>query len=277
MIVDQKKSIPRLQQTRFGITEAKKAELDALTIKVLDAQYDVDRNQAIVTALTDKLNNFQSFLAIADNKRTQALSNKNLADQLLRSSKDLQDNSQIAFTEMVNADDQTKKLAAQTNNVLAKLIYSAEVINKLINFVIRKKALNPLISDDLIGALTTAGADANKAVALTLVALKSTFAAQASAIESEQAMALEYLQAQSLYATLNFDSKTTPPPTPTSLTSLLYQAYSDAKAHYDSTLKALNITTIQLDHAQNLLNKSQVSLRSLQSGLAAGNAAALAS
>ena len=168
-MIDQKISpILIAPSKRKGITEEKKADLNALIIQVQDAQYIVDQNQAIVASLTEKLNNFQNFLAIADAKRTQALNNKNIVIQLVQSSKDLQSNSQIAFNEIVAADGKTKSLATKISDVMNKLIYSAEVINKLASFVIRKKALNPLISDELISVLTTAGTDANNAVALTL-------------------------------------------------------------------------------------------------------------
>ncbi|MDP9046807.1 MAG: hypothetical protein M3N14_01635 [Bacteroidota bacterium] len=272
---------------RKGITEEKKADLNALIIQVQDAQYIVDQNQAIVASLTEKLNNFQNFLAIADAKRTQALNNKNIVIQLVQSSKDLQSNSHIAFNEIVAADEKTKSLATKISDVMNKLIYSAEVINKLASFVIRKKALNPLIPDELISVITAAGTNANNAVALTLVALQSTFAAQATTIESEQAMALEYIQAMDLYQALTgikpgpnipriapiTPAKTTKIP----LSTLLIDAYSDAKANYELAYEALNITTRQLSNAQTQLNKSQVTLGSLQAGLAAANAAALAS
>jgi len=289
-MIDQKISpILITPMKRRGITEEKKADLNALIIQVQDAQYIVDQNQAIVTSLTEKLNNFQNFLAIADTKRTQALNNKNLVVQLVQTSKDLQGNSQIAFNEIVAADEKTKSLAIKVSDVMNKLIYSAEVINKLASFVIRKKALNPLISDELISVFTTAGTDANNAVTLTLVALQSTFAAQATTIESEQAMALEYIQSMDLYQALT-GIKPEPhakipsivPITPvkktnTSLSTLLHDAYTEAKNNYELAYEALNITTRQLSNAQTQLNKAQVTLGSLQAGLAAANAAALAS
>lgn len=273
---------------RRGITEEKKADLNALIIQVQDAQYIVDQNQAIVTSLTEKLNNFQNFLAIADAKRTQALNNKNLVTQLAQSSKDLQSNSQTAFNEIVAADEKTKNLAIKVSDVMNKLIYSAEVINKLASFVVRKKVLNPLISDELISVLTTAGTNAKNAVALTLVALQSTFAAQATTIESEQAMALEYIQTMDLYqaitgikpvphAKIPRIAPVTIKKSSVPLNTLLHNAYTEAKSNYELAYDALNLTTRQLSNAQAQLNKSQVTLGSLQAGLAAANAAALAS
>ncbi|MCW3071444.1 MAG: hypothetical protein JWO44_1334 [Bacteroidetes bacterium] len=272
---------------RYGITEKKKSELDARTVAVQDAQYDVAQAQAVVTALTEKQQSFLSFLVTADASRAQALVNRNLVDQLVQSALDLERNSKIAFTEMSQADKSTKDLAKSIKAVIDKLIYSAEIINKLSNLVIRKKALNPLISDELVSMLGTAGNDANNAVALTLVALKSTFAAQAANMESESALVLEYDQSMMLYRALTgLNAETVSPKTSmnavqkqadTSLKGLLYSVYANSKANYKMAQKANVITTNQLNDATTALNKAQVKLKSLQLGLAAGTAAALAS
>lgn len=280
---------------RYGVTEKKKAELDALTTDVLNAQQDVAQYQAIVGSLSQKLSNFQALLVIADANRTQALTNHQLADQLAQNALDLNNNCAIAFNEMVIADGRTKTLATNMKKVMDELIYSAEVINKLSNIVIRKKAQNPLISDLLVSMIGTAGTDANNAVALALVALQSTFASQAANMESEAASALQYTQSMALYELMTGKSSLTETkllkPTKTkgpsesqptgaggeSLQQLFKKAYETAKQTYTETLAAVKETTSQLNHAQIQLNKAQVSLTSIQSGLAAGNAAALAS
>jgi hypothetical protein len=264
---------------KYGITEKKRAELDLLTNQVIDAQYDVEQLQAVVNSLTEKSEKFQGFLAIADTNKAQALSNRNLLDQVVQNALSLKDNSQIAFNEMVLADSKTKEVAKEIKNLINKLIYSAEVINKLANLVIRKKALNPLISDDLVSRIGTAGTDANNAVALALVALQSTFAAQASNLESEAATALEYTQSIKLYQILTGtmpDGKKSED-YDNCLAKLLYDAYNSAKISYEHAHQATRDTTIQLNKANANLTKAQIKLRSLQLGLAAGNAAALAS
>lgn len=259
---------------RYGITERKKSELDALTIQVLDAQASVAQYQAIVTSLTAKSADFQSFQATAANNRTQAFNNKVLVDQLVQSAVNLQSNADIAFNEMIGANTRTKLLTTTVNDVMNKLIYSAEVINKLSNLVIRKKALNPLISDELVSMISTAGTDANTAVALMLVALQSTFTAQATVMESETAVALGYTQSVTLTKTLTGQNTIN---SKSSLQRLFHLSFTDAKKNYTLMEKANSTTTKQLDKATSNLNKAQVKLKSLQSGLAAANAAALAS
>lgn len=266
---------------RYGVTEKKKAELDALMLKVLDAQQEVEQFQAIVVSLTEKSGNYQSYLATAESNRAHALDNRNLLDQLVQSALDLKNNSEIAFNESMEANLQTKKVAQKIKAVTDKLIYSADVINRLYNLIIRKKALNPLISDELVSMIGDAGKDANNAVALTLIALKSVFTAEASNMESEAASSLEYLQSIKLYEMLTVDQLLNIAPgvtdnTDASLKQLLYDAYSNAKTTYEQLHKACRMITQELNEANTSLNKAQVKLRSLQSSLAAANAAAFA-
>ena len=197
-----------LTPRKYGVTERKKAELDQLANQVLQAQYNVEQQQAIVDSLTAKSTTFQAYLADAEKNQAQALSNKTMMDETVRGAFNLRNNSQVAFDKMVLAHQRTKDVASGMKVLIDKLIYSAEVIDKLSNLVIRQKALNPLISDELVAVIGTAGKDANNAVSLTLVALKSTFVAQAGALESEASASLEYMQAMQLFEIITgIDSK----------------------------------------------------------------------
>lgn len=262
----------RKPDTLGGVTEQKKAELDALAIKVLDAQHAVEQFQAIVNSLAEKSNVIQNFLTIDENNRSYTYNNKLLVNQMVQTANDLLNNSQIVVDEMGLATKRTKELAPSVKKLVDKLIYASEIINKLSNTIIRKKALNPLISDDLISMLGTAGKNANDAVAVTLIALKSTFAAQASNLETEMAIALEFEHAKSFLNLLKTNTITT-----TSLLKYLNDAYTKAQHTYKQTEKSFKIITQQLSDANSDLSKAQVKLKSLQSGLAAANAAALAS
>lgn len=271
---------PKLQ--RYGITEKKKAELDSLKNQVIDAGAIVQQQQIIVNSLNEKATRYQGYLLVADANRTHALSNKNLIDQVVQNAYDLGYNSRNAFNMTAASSNNTTLVAENISDLINKLIYSVEIINKLSNLVIRKKALNPLISDDLISRINTAGTDANNAVALTLIALKSTLAAEASILESEAAITLENKQATKLYLTLtdekSIDAPLSPQPvTDTSIRALLYNAYKNSQIAYDKANTANDETARQLNYASTNLSKAQIRLQSLQSGLAAATAAALAS
>jgi hypothetical protein len=264
---------------RYGVTEKKKAELDALAIQILDAQQQVDQYQAIVTAFTQKLTTFQGFLAVDDANRTSSLSNLQMVTALVQSFEDLSNSASIAFNQMVVADSTTKKLASRSKVVLDKLIYTSEFINRFATIVMRKKALNPLISDDLISMVNAAGNDANKAVALTLIAMQSSFTAQATNMESEAAAGLAYVQILDICHLLTgeknqFNSTETQS---TSLANLISEAYKKALEQYNKTFDAVQVITTQLNDSQIALAAATNVLNSLQLGLAAGNAAALAS
>jgi hypothetical protein len=265
---------------RYGITEKKKADIDLLTTQVTDAEAVVQQQLSIVQSITEKSLKYQGYVLDAENYRTQSLSNKNLVDQVVQNAIDLSGNSEIAFDKMTIANSNTEVVAKEVTILINKLIYSVEIINKLSNLVIRKKAQNPLISDDLITKINAAGTDANNAVALTLIALKSIFAAQSTCLESEAATALEQKQALTLFKTLtgenNLNDKTNDL-TNDSIQSLLHKVNNDAIIAYKEYNKANEETTKQLNVATTNLNKAQIKLVSLQSALAAANAAALAS
>lgn len=268
-----------ITRDKYGITEKKKQELDTLTKEVQDAQGEVEQLQSIVDSLTDKSNKLQTQLTDADNNKAQALSNKDLLEEVIDNAADLTNNSRITLDSVVLASSKIKTVATDINTVINKLIYSAEVVNKLANLVIRKKAVNPLISDELITMITTAGTDANNAVALTLTALKSVFTAQATTLEGEAAMSLEYLQVVKLYEFITGKEadgiKNEIPKV--NINILICDAYEVAKSLYDQALIASKDTTRQLNLAKSQLSAAQVNLSSLEAGLAAAQAAALSS
>lgn len=271
---------PNLQ--RYGITEKKKAELDLIKNQVVDATAIVQQQQTIVNSLNEKATRYQGYLLVSESNRSHALSNKNLIDQVVQNAYDLTLNSENAFSKTATATQDSKRVSIWISDLISKLIYSVEIINKLSNLVIRKKALNPLISDDLITRINTAGTDANNAVALTLVALKSTLAAEASVLESEEAITLETKQAAKLYFTLtNSKSLEATLPAPSSSDSsirgLIYNAHKNAQIAYEKANTANDETGRQLVIATSNLSKAQIKLQSLQSSLAAATAAAYAS
>lgn len=265
---------PNFKVKKFGVTERKKAELDALVSAVLDAQLNVEQYQAMVNSLSEKSLKFQQFLLEADSERAKTLSNRDMVDNLVRAVADLLGNSNTSNEESGQSDEKTSSLTTQLRNLVNRLIYSAEIINKLATLVVRRKARNPLISDELISMIGTAGKDANNAVALTLVALTSVFTSKASVMEAGSACALEFQQAKDLQSLLIGKDEVAEKK---SLKGLLHQAYEDAKLAYQEIHHANTMATRQLSQAQVMLNKAQVKLKSLQSALTAGNAAALAS
>ena len=260
---------------KYDVNENKKRTLDTLTIDVLNATNEVAQQQAIVDSLTQKLGTFNGFLAEASTNKDQALSNVTQVKNVVKNAKNLSDNSEIALREIKSAAAKTELVAQNTNSVINKLIYTSDMINKLANLIVRKKAQNPLISDQLIAMVTKAGTDANNAVALTQVALKATFTAQATNKETLAAASLEQLQSEELWKNLTEDKD--PKTKDLCISKLVDNVYAHSIIDLNNKQDAYNRTLDELNIKTADLNKAQVELKSLQSGLAAANAAALAS
>ncbi len=270
---------------KYGVTEAKKAELDALSLDVMNAQDKVVQLQSVVDSLTEKSNTFKADLSASVTSLDVATKNQSDLASIINMAKNLKNNSEIAFDEVSSADQRTKQLALKVREVMLELIYSAEVIDKLQNLIIRKKALNPLISDDLVNMITKAGTDANNAVALMLVALNSTFTAQASIIEARAATGLELGASISLYNSLNepanadgtLNEESTSQEDLEKIRVLINNAYNHAVTVNKTASDAVDSVTKQLNAANAQLMQAQIKLQSLEAGYAAANAAALAS
>ena len=268
-----------MKNTTYNITDKKQAVINELKTQVLDAKYEVEQCQAIVNSLAEKANKFQIFLTSSEASKKQAQNNLSLIEEVLAAAKDVESKSNITLSEIKKAKDKMDTTASSMNSVLNKLIYSAEVINKLHTLLFRKKAINPLISVELIRAITTSATDANNAVALALVALKSSFTSQSSIIESDGIANLEYNESVRLVSCIKDVSNALEEETVTEylIYNQLQEAYNNAKEKNEKALKASQITIKQLEEVESNLNKTEAKLSSLQAGLSAANAAALAS
>lgn len=256
--------------TKYGITESKKSEIDAIEAEVINAQHKVDQMQTIVNALHDKSILFATYMNEAKETLDTIGTNYQSLDEAVLNASELLQSSDIAAKEMIAASGKTDEQASLSNTVINKLIYSAEVVNKLANMIVRKKALNPLISDELISMVSKAGEDANNAVTLSLVALKSSISAQTTNAESMAISSLEVFQAKKLLYLLTEQQDS-------NIKVVLSKELEEAKGNYDSLKMASENADGQFNEAKMQLNKATVSLNSLKAGLAAANAAALAS
>lgn len=252
---------------KYGITEKKKADLDALAIKIIDADAVVQQQSAIVDSLVLKLNMFNNYLSVAEINREKALDNKNTVDAIVQDAYELNASSSHALNTIFKGEDELKNVAKEVTSMVNKLIFSAETIDKLSSDIVKAKYQNELISDDLISKISSLNTDANNAVALALVALKSVFNVHGVGLEAKSAIELESFQADTLYTSLTEAN---------AIQDLLHQAYHQAKQVYKKAYEACNATKRQLNAANANLTKAQIKLTSLESGLAAATAAAYA-
>ncbi len=184
--------------SKYGITERKKAELDALTTQVTDAQYLVNERQAVVDSLTLKSAEFTGFLNNALAQKDTALTNLNLVEDVVNTITNLMGNVAIAAAQTSAADIRIANTAENVNIMVNQLIFCADLVDKLNTLITKKKALNPLISDELVSVMSQATSDANDAVAVSLTALQSCYAAMASSSEAMDITLVESAQTYEL-------------------------------------------------------------------------------
>ncbi|MDF3126596.1 hypothetical protein [Rheinheimera sp. 1928-s] len=276
-----------------GIVYKEKATLDGLAMQVAEAQYEVDQYQAIVDAETAKSIQFNDYLTAAEANKTAALTNLNLAIDIDSSVKALCTSTGLALKQTGTATGEIKRVSGEMATLINKLIFTVELIDRFGQLVNKQKLSNPLIPDTLISFMAKATADANNAVALTLVALQSCYVAEATSLRSQQIIALENDQVTTLKSTIerqalvsglqdvtglvvdgNFIVGFTPDCT--GVLALVRQAYDKASEKYNQALANVNIVNQQLAYAQSALATATTSLNSYKAGLAAATAAAYA-
>lgn len=242
--------------------------------QIIITEKELEMQQAIVDSLTQKLETSQLFLQNAEANKTQTLVNKNSMEALVQNTLNVMTNSEDTKKETLKTQIRATKVSREIKNTVDQLIYSTQIINKLSQTVIRKKALNPLISDELITKVFESVNDANTAIALTMVALTSTFTAQSAASQTASTITLAQKHAAELYLTLTgtmlSDDKTITAKTPSNPAhTLIENAYEIAVLYLENALKSNELTTQELNVAICNLNKSEQKLNSLQSGLQA--------
>ncbi|MCX6318958.1 MAG: hypothetical protein NTW29_16895 [Bacteroidetes bacterium] len=227
--------------SKYGITERKKEELDRLADQVLVAQHKVEELQAVVASLTSKSADFSAALALATAKKATALSNDTMISNIVQSALATYNDAYTAYGKLKNAEHKSKHLAKNVNKLIKELIYFTLV------------ALKSVFAGET-SCLESEG-DANLVVcnAGNLYEVLS-----GKLLESLQPLPEELSQVPALQ-------------------KLIHDEYINAQERYDRALKANDVITGMLNDAIADLTVAQTNLSSLQAGLAAANAAAFAS
>jgi uncharacterized membrane protein (Fun14 family) len=275
-----------------GIVYKEKATLDWLAMQVAEAQYEVDQYQAIVGAETAKSAQFNDYLTAAEANKTAALTNLNLAIDIDSSVSSLCTSTGLAMKQTGTATTEIKRVSGEMATLINKLIFTVELIDRFGQLVNKQKLSNPLIPDTLISFMAKATADANNAVALTLIALQSCYVAEATSLRSQQIITLENEQVTELKTTIEQQTKALGQqeigavrdgnfivgftPDCTGILALVRQAYDKASEKYNQALANVNMVNQQLAYAQSELVTATTRLNSYKAGLAAATAAAYA-
>ena len=271
-----------------GIADKKQAEIDSLTNQVIVAQFSVIEKEVIVHSLIAKSTQFTTYLTQADANQATALSNLNLSTDALANVKSLVATLVQVQKQTSLAQSGASNVAAQVSVLIDKLIFTIEIIDKLGLLLTKQKAINPLIPDSLISFMVKANKDASNAIALTLTALQSCYAAEASLLASQNTIDLGSKQSNELLVRMvsNYNQRMQPPNNLLAVVgftsdcdgimALLQRAYKTARISYDDALWSNNSVTTQLNFAQGELAGAITASNSYKASLAAATAAAYA-
>ena len=252
-----------------------KRYINTLERGVENAQYEVDKYQAIVAALTEKSSLFESYLSQAELEKTQALILKNLTEETFQKITDLRDRSKNVFEGTVVAKQKTNLLNAAFGKVTEQLIYTSGFLNELFVNIIRSKAKNPLISNDLMDAVSLAQQKNIEVISQALKVVKPVVEAQQSINNAEAISSLEMESAQLLYKTYSGkgNSDNTPIHKNTSLLLLVEQFFNLAKKNFEEAQINVKKANKELSIAKSALENAEIKFQSLEAGLAAAIAA----
>lgn len=269
-------NLPRERFTisRLRITEVKQAELDNLLIQIQNAQFEYNQQKAISDSLALKIQLFSQSLAEAEASRTEALNNLDLIRKIKDETENLGKQSSVAYNTIKEAAELSNAMTRQLSEMIRQLVFAVEVVNKFSNAIIRKKALNPLVSNELVDLSATLGKDANTAVSLSLVALKSAYSANLGCLDATSSNALQRSLVEKLNYRIHYGSGN--PDVRDSLLDILNTAYINSTEYYQQMLVANQNVKSQFSINQALCDAAAVKLASLQAGYAAASAAALA-
>jgi hypothetical protein len=256
----------------------KSDDLRGLKSKVDMAKKALDLQLSLVDAAQAKVDQYGGFLTQAGNNKSSALTNLNLAQDAVLSADALARNVKHADERTAAAVKKVTRLSAEMATLVGKLIFSVEVINKLTTVDIGKQKLNvPLLPALLLNTLAKTTDDANKAVALTLVALESCYSAESTLLNSQAVVGLARTQAERLRHSMDGgEPGDAIAAAPHGLLALMRQAYEDAESQYDTALRNSRTVNEQLATAQSMKMRAAMDLASLQAGLASATAAAYA-
>ena len=285
--------MPGLQNQNFNIPTKKQQYIAQLKNEVINAQGEVEHNQAIVNSLTVTSFKFQEYLSIAEAAKSQTGKITSILEeaigqvvQLVNGTKDTMHQGSLANTRL-------EQVMKEIDTIMNQSIYVADVINKLSNTIIRKKASNPLISEDLVQIASKASESANNAVALCLVALNSAYTCHSTSLTVKDMATLEYSQSTTLLSSLTGISMSDPTnklqlnhikkeieaagDDNHSLARLIMISGKESSIEYERMEKASSNINMELNEATANLEKARARLQSLQAALAAAEAATMAS
>jgi len=170
--------------------------------QLAEDQYQQEKLKRDINSLTYELRALNSLLDRVTSDKSQILSIQKQYEQILQDSRALKQLSSDCLNNINSANRRSIAIAKETKDLVDHLMYSSDLVTKLANLIVRKKALNPLISQELITQVIQSTKDTDKAIALSLITLKSSFTAESACLSSQAALSLINEECNTLYKLL---------------------------------------------------------------------------
>ncbi|WP_420590828.1 hypothetical protein [Bacterioplanoides sp.] len=190
---------------KYGINERKKADISALTDDVEVLEYQLRQQQAVVDELSEKATEFSAQLADAEKKRDQAARRSDMVIEAASNVRSIMHKASMVQKQTGKSGAGASKTLVQMKTLVQQVIFSADLVGRLVVMVQKKKSAGALISSELIRVLDGAAKDADGAVSSTLKALTSCYNAVAETEDSTRLTHQELHQSIELYTMISGD------------------------------------------------------------------------
>ncbi|MES2653989.1 MAG: hypothetical protein V4620_00260 [Bacteroidota bacterium] len=234
-----------------------KALSKQLNSVIQENKTDIDLLETTLNDLNNKLVWTQNTQLRTRTYGSSILDYRNNLLKIIEAVNDLNNNEQIIRVEVSGANAQIKELTKIVDLLLKKLLFAIDVINKLSNTIMRKKAVNPLISDDLVRSMSIITENSSLVIDVSMLVLQHTVSTLSSSNELTSISKLTQLQLQVYYQLLTDEKKKQ-----MSLSYLINREQNETQQQEQQLIKDLNLLQIQIEKTNEELSKARAKYQS---------------
>lgn len=190
---------------KYAINQRKKSDLAALTDEVAVLEFQQQQQQSVVDELELKVSEFSLLLNEAEAKREQAAVRSDMVISAVSHVRAIMHKASMVKKQTAKSDSVIGKTLNEMKKLVQQVIFSADLVNRLVLMIQKKKSSGALISSELSRVMEGAANDADTAVNATLKALTSCHNAVAASEDSSRLTHQEMHQSIELYAMISGD------------------------------------------------------------------------
>lgn len=242
---------PKLIDTKKSKVSNK--QLHSFIQEVKNTKEEIDLLEVTVSDLSKKAVWMQHKQIKTRTYGNSILECRNNLLQLIETVNDLNNNENSIGLEVVAANTKINQLTKMVDELLKKLLFTIALVNKLSTAIIRKKALNPLISDDLLKSMSIITENSSLAADASLLALQHTFNSLLASNELVAITKQAQLHLSDYYRLLADDKKKQ-----MSLSYLVNSEEKETQLQEQQLIKDLNLLQIQIEKTNQELAKARL-------------------